>query len=148
MPKKEREHKNKYSIFQANVSPKQSPIDLVPVITAFDPALENAAFGFQDESNQLLVQNLGSQGGLCIRWPPFGPADQVQSGGHSTLTVSFLPDQQFQLEQLIFHWGTEPMNGSLVSDFLSGIDAVCHLLSSTQWQELAMQEKCISCIAT
>lgn len=31
-------------ILQANVSPKQSPIDLVPAITAFDPTLENAVF--------------------------------------------------------------------------------------------------------
>jgi hypothetical protein len=31
---------------QANVSPKQSPIDLIPAITAFDPALDNAIFKY------------------------------------------------------------------------------------------------------
>ena len=108
-------------VLQANVNPKQSPIDLIPAITAFDPALENAQFRFDyDESAQLLVQNLGPFGGLSVRWPPFGgggggQVDSSQSAaGQSTLSCSFLPDQQFQLEQLIFHWGTEPMNGSLV----------------------------------
>lgn len=105
-------------VLQANVNPKQSPIDLIPAITAFDPALENAQFRFDyDESAQLLVQNLGPFGGLSVRWPPFGGGggpDSAQSAtGQSTLSCSFLPDQQFQLEQLIFNWGTEPMNGSL-----------------------------------
>lgn len=35
-------------ILQANVSPKQSPIDLVPAITAFDPTLENAVFKWEN----------------------------------------------------------------------------------------------------
>jgi hypothetical protein len=31
-------------ILQVNVHQKQSPIDLLPIFTAFDPALENATF--------------------------------------------------------------------------------------------------------
>lgn len=31
-------------ILQVNVNPKQSPIDLLPIITAHDPALEGAQF--------------------------------------------------------------------------------------------------------
>nr|CAD2173614.1 unnamed protein product [Meloidogyne enterolobii] len=57
-------------ILQANVNPKQSPIDLLPAITAFDPSLENATFKLNYENSvKLTVENLGQYGGLSLRWP-------------------------------------------------------------------------------
>nr|CAD2187712.1 unnamed protein product [Meloidogyne enterolobii] len=107
-------------ILQANVSPKQSPIDLLPAITAFDPSLENATFKLNyDNSVKLTVENLGQYGGLSVRWPnnlnnttEINGVEQ-QKEGNSSFECSFLEGQQFQLEQILFHWGTEPMNGSL-----------------------------------
>ncbi|KAI1706183.1 eukaryotic-type carbonic anhydrase domain-containing protein [Ditylenchus destructor] len=85
-----------------NVDRKQSPIDLLPSITAFDPALEGASFKLNyDETCQLVVQNLGSC--VSIKYPDSSSSD---------LEISFFPGEQFHLEQVNFHWGTEPMNGS------------------------------------
>ncbi|KAL7077552.1 hypothetical protein ACQ4LE_003305 [Meloidogyne hapla] len=109
-------------ILQANVSPKQSPIDLLPAITAFDPNLENATFKINyDNSVKLSVENLGQYGGLSLRWPNKnintaeinGVEPQKDGNYFSSFECSFLEGQQFQLEQVLFHWGTEPMNGSL-----------------------------------
>uniref|UniRef100_A0A914C0A8 Carbonic anhydrase n=1 Tax=Acrobeloides nanus TaxID=290746 RepID=A0A914C0A8_9BILA len=89
-------------ILQVNVNPKQSPIDLLPSITAHDPALEGSQFKFgYDETCQLILRNLGSC--LSIKYPDNNSHD---------VSISFLPDEQFHLEQVNFHWGTEPMNGS------------------------------------
>ncbi|KAL3085015.1 hypothetical protein niasHS_010084 [Heterodera schachtii] len=88
-------------ILQANVNPKQSPIDLLPANTAFDPALEKAVFEFSyDETCQFVLKNEGN--GLSIKCPDNDSAH---------LKVSFLPDE-YHLERIDFHWGTEPMNGS------------------------------------
>jgi len=89
-------------ILQVNSSRQQSPIDLLPSITAFDPALENATFTLNyDETAQLIVRNMGSC--LQIKYP---------EGANVDLTVSFLPEEEFHLDTVEFHWGTEPMNGS------------------------------------
>ncbi|CAK5008483.1 unnamed protein product [Meloidogyne enterolobii] len=113
-------NKAKQNLLPANVSPKQSPIDLLPAITAFDPSLENATFKLNyDNSVKLTVENLGQYGGLSVRWPnnlnnttEINGVEQ-QKEGNSSFECSFLEGQQFQLEQILFHWGTEPMNGSL-----------------------------------
>ncbi|KAI3413768.1 hypothetical protein GPALN_011249 [Globodera pallida] len=89
-------------ILQANVNPKQSPIDLVPANTAFDPALEKASFEFHyDDTSQPVLQNQGNC--LTIKYPESDSVD---------LKVSFLPDEQYHLERIDLHWGSEPMNGS------------------------------------
>jgi len=81
---------------------KQSPIDLLPSVTAFDPSLENASFQLNyDESCQLVVRNLGSC--VSIKYPENESND---------MGISFLPDELYHLERVDFHWGTEPMNGS------------------------------------
>uniref|UniRef100_A0A915N5L6 Alpha-carbonic anhydrase domain-containing protein n=1 Tax=Meloidogyne javanica TaxID=6303 RepID=A0A915N5L6_MELJA len=113
-------NKAKQNLLPANVNPKQSPIDLLPAITAFDPSLENATFKLNyDNSVKLTVENLGQYGGLSLRWPnnlnntaEINGVEQ-QKEGNSSFECSFLEGQQFQLEQILFHWGTEPMNGSL-----------------------------------
>jgi carbonic anhydrase len=89
-------------ILQVNVDRKQSPIDLLPSITAFDGTLENAVFKFNyNDSNASQVVNLGT----CV-------AVKFADGNSNDLTVSFLPEEEFHLEMVTFHWGTEPMNGS------------------------------------
>lgn len=89
-------------ILQVNVSPKSSPIDLLPAITAFDPALENTEFKFlYNESSHLIVQNIGS----CV-------IVKYADDGSENLSLSFLSGEQYHLEYITFHWGTEPMNGS------------------------------------
>uniref|UniRef100_A0A915MX45 Alpha-carbonic anhydrase domain-containing protein n=1 Tax=Meloidogyne javanica TaxID=6303 RepID=A0A915MX45_MELJA len=114
-------NKAKQNLLPANVNPKQSPIDLLPAITAFDPSLENATFKLSYENSvKLTVENLGQYGGLSVRWPnnlnntaEINGVEQQKEGNSSSFECSFLEGQQFQLEQILFHWGTEPMNGSL-----------------------------------
>uniref|UniRef100_A0A915ER15 Alpha-carbonic anhydrase domain-containing protein n=1 Tax=Ditylenchus dipsaci TaxID=166011 RepID=A0A915ER15_9BILA len=86
-----------------NVDRKQSPIDLLPSITAYDSSLEAATFKLNyDENCQLVLHNLGSC--ISIKYPP--------EKNSTDMEVSFLPGEEFHLEQVDFHWGTEPMNGS------------------------------------
>ncbi|KAK0426356.1 hypothetical protein QR680_009665 [Steinernema hermaphroditum] len=90
-------------ILPVRVDRKQSPVDLLPAHTAFDPALENATFNFHyDETCQLTLANIGRC--LQIQYPDTGSVD---------LTVSFLPEEKFHLQAVNIHFGTEPMNGSL-----------------------------------
>ncbi|KAH7727687.1 Eukaryotic-type carbonic anhydrase family protein [Aphelenchoides avenae] len=89
-------------ILQVNIDRKPSPIDILPSITAHDQSLEGAVFKYNyDESKSCQVVNLGS----CV-------AVKYDDGTSADLTVSFLPDEEFHLELVTFHWGTEPMNGS------------------------------------
>ncbi|KAI6239802.1 Carbonic anhydrase 1 [Aphelenchoides fujianensis] len=89
-------------ILQVNVDRKQSPIDLLPSFTAFDPALENATFRFDyDDSCQATLRNVGAC--IAVKYP---------DGCSDDFGVSFLPEEQFHLDQVTFHWGTEPMDGS------------------------------------
>lgn len=61
-----------------------------------------AGFSFDyDDTAQCQVRNTGAC--LQVKYPE-GAADD--------LGVSFLPDEQFHLDALQLHWGTEPMNGS------------------------------------
>ncbi|CAD5211651.1 unnamed protein product [Bursaphelenchus xylophilus] len=89
-------------ILQVNVNLKQSPIDLLPLYTAFDPALENATFRLDyDETAQCILRNIGQC--LSIKYP---------DGASDDMGLSFLPEEQFHLDTVNLHWGTEPMNGS------------------------------------
>jgi carbonic anhydrase len=89
-------------ILQVNTNRLQSPIDILPSITAFDPALENATFNYNyDETSQLIVRNIGSC--LQIKYP---------DGNNVDFTTSIFPNEEFHLEVVNFHWGSEPMNGS------------------------------------
>jgi len=72
------------------------------MFTAFDPALENATFRFDyDETCQATLRNVGAC--LSVKYP---------DGCSDDFGVSFVPDEQFHLDTVNFHWGTEPMNGS------------------------------------
>lgn len=36
----------------------------------------------------------------------------MREGNSSELAISFLPEEQYHLDAVNFHWATEPMNGS------------------------------------
>ncbi|EYC11205.1 hypothetical protein Y032_0051g2073 [Ancylostoma ceylanicum] len=79
----------------------QSPIDIVPVITAFGEHLQNAEFRVEyHNSGDFRATNSGSAVWL------------LREGNDSELAISFLPEEQYHLDALTWHWGTEPMNGS------------------------------------
>ncbi|CAD6194757.1 unnamed protein product [Caenorhabditis auriculariae] len=79
----------------------QSPIDIVPVITSFGEHLQNAQFHVEYEgSGEFRVMNDGNSIWL------------IREGNSSELAISFLPEEQYHLDAINFHWATEPMNGS------------------------------------
>uniref|UniRef100_A0A1I7TKB9 Carbonic anhydrase n=1 Tax=Caenorhabditis tropicalis TaxID=1561998 RepID=A0A1I7TKB9_9PELO len=79
----------------------QSPIDIVPVITAFGEHLQNAHFEVTYESTgDFKAVNDGNSVWL------------MREGNSSELAISFLPEEQYHLDAINFHWATEPMNGS------------------------------------
>uniref|UniRef100_A0A0N4ZXZ6 Carbonic anhydrase n=1 Tax=Parastrongyloides trichosuri TaxID=131310 RepID=A0A0N4ZXZ6_PARTI len=83
-------------------STKQSPIDLLPISTAYEPSYENASFTYNyNEICQIVVRNTGAS--ISLLFPETNNIDFVSS---------LFPEQQYHLEQIDFHWGTEPMNGS------------------------------------
>ncbi|VDM53795.1 unnamed protein product [Angiostrongylus costaricensis] len=78
-----------------------SPIDIVPVITVFDERLQNAEFRVEYHSTgEFYATNTGD----ALRL--------IREGNDSELAVSFLPEEQYHLDMLTWHWSTEPMNGS------------------------------------
>ncbi|CAI5439121.1 unnamed protein product [Caenorhabditis angaria] len=79
----------------------QSPIDIVPVITAFGEHLQNAHFEVHYESTgEFRAVNDGNSVWL------------MREGNSSELAISFLAEEQYHLDAVNFHWATEPMNGS------------------------------------
>ncbi|CAI4228224.1 unnamed protein product [Auanema sp. JU1783] len=79
----------------------QSPIDIVPVITAFGEHLQNAEFRVEyHNTGDFKAVNTGSTVAI------------IREGNDSELACSFLPEEQYHLDQISWHWGTEPMNGS------------------------------------
>ncbi|CAJ0574110.1 unnamed protein product, partial [Mesorhabditis spiculigera] len=79
----------------------QSPIDIVPVITAFGEHLQNAEFRVEyHDQGDFKATNTGQT--LMIQ----------RDGSDAELAISFWPEEQFHLEAVTWHWGTEPMNGS------------------------------------
>uniref|UniRef100_A0A1I7WTE9 Carbonic anhydrase n=1 Tax=Heterorhabditis bacteriophora TaxID=37862 RepID=A0A1I7WTE9_HETBA len=79
----------------------QSPIDIVPLITAFGEHLQNAEFRVEYQSNgDFKVLNSGSAMWL------------IRDGNDSELALSFIPEEQYHLDAVTWHWGSEPMNGS------------------------------------
>uniref|UniRef100_A0AC35UA91 Alpha-carbonic anhydrase domain-containing protein n=1 Tax=Rhabditophanes sp. KR3021 TaxID=114890 RepID=A0AC35UA91_9BILA len=81
---------------------KQSPIDLLPMSTAFDGTLENASFTFNyNEVCQIVVKNTGAC--VSLVYPESNNIDMISS---------VFPDHQYHLQNINFHYGTEPMNGS------------------------------------
>ncbi|KJH42995.1 carbonate dehydratase, eukaryotic-type [Dictyocaulus viviparus] len=78
-----------------------SPIDIIPVITAFDEHLQNAEFRVEYHSiGDFRAMNTGNT--LQI----------VRDGNDSELAMSFMPEEQYHLDMITWHWSTEPMNGS------------------------------------
>ncbi|KAE9421305.1 hypothetical protein Angca_006523 [Angiostrongylus cantonensis] len=78
-----------------------SPIDIVPVITVFDERLQNAEFRVEYHSTgEFYATNTGD----ALRL--------IREGNDSELAISFLPEEQYHLDMLTWHWSTEPMNGS------------------------------------
>uniref|UniRef100_A0A7E4VV08 Carbonic anhydrase n=1 Tax=Panagrellus redivivus TaxID=6233 RepID=A0A7E4VV08_PANRE len=89
-------------ILQVNANRQQSPIDLLPSITAFDPDYENVTFTFNyDDTANCVVKNIGQC--LQIKYP---------EGSNVDFTSSLFPGEEYHLETVNIHWGTEPMNGS------------------------------------
>ncbi|CAJ0943971.1 unnamed protein product, partial [Mesorhabditis belari] len=79
----------------------QSPIDIVPVITAFGENLQNAEFRVEyHDHGEFKAINTGAT--IMIE----------REGNDSELALSFWPEEQFHLDAVSWHWGTEPMNGS------------------------------------
>ncbi|KAK6727112.1 hypothetical protein RB195_005048 [Necator americanus] len=79
----------------------QSPIDIVPVITAFGEHLQNAEFRAEyHNTGDFRATNTGNAVWL------------LREGNESELAMSFLPEEQYHLDAITWHWGTEPMNGS------------------------------------
>ncbi|VDL77064.1 unnamed protein product [Nippostrongylus brasiliensis] len=77
-----------------------SPIDIVPVITTFGEHLQNAEFRVEyHNTGEFRATNSGSAVWL------------LREGNDSELAMSFLPEEQFHLDAITWHWGTEPMNG-------------------------------------
>ncbi|PAV67310.1 hypothetical protein WR25_15192 isoform A [Diploscapter pachys] len=84
-----------------NLGRNQSPIDIVPVITAFGEHLQNAEFRVEYEATgEFRATNDGHSVWL---W---------REGNSSELAISFLPEEQYHLDAINWHFGTEPMNGS------------------------------------
>lgn len=78
-----------------------SPIDIVPIITTFGEHLQNAEFRVEyHNTGDFRATNSGSAVWL------------LRDGNDSELAMSFLPEEQFHLDAITWHWGTEPMNGS------------------------------------
>ncbi|KAJ1368140.1 hypothetical protein KIN20_029209 [Parelaphostrongylus tenuis] len=78
-----------------------SPIDIVPIITTFDENLQNAEFRVEYHSTgDFHATNTGD----ALRL--------IREGNESELAISFLPEEQYHLDMLTWHWSTEPMNGS------------------------------------
>ncbi|CAJ0593487.1 unnamed protein product [Cylicocyclus nassatus] len=79
----------------------QSPIDIVPVITTFGEHLQNAEFRVEYHNNgDFRATNTGTAVWL------------LREGNDSELAMSFLPEEQYHLDAVTWHWGSEPMNGS------------------------------------
>ncbi|KAF8368734.1 cah-6 [Pristionchus pacificus] len=95
---------------------KQSPIDIVPLITSFGEHLVDNTFRVEyEKSGEFKAVNTGN--GLWLR----------REGNESELAISFLPEEQYHLDAINWHWGTEPMNGSEHSIGGVGYAAEVHL---------------------
>uniref|UniRef100_A0A915PG06 Alpha-carbonic anhydrase domain-containing protein n=1 Tax=Setaria digitata TaxID=48799 RepID=A0A915PG06_9BILA len=89
-------------ILQVTGDRKQSPIDILPAITAFDSTLENSEIRINYPVNgEMRLKNAGDS--LQLQIAPSSTAE---------LSVSYLGEERYLLETVYFHWGTEPMNGS------------------------------------
>uniref|UniRef100_A0A915B0I9 Carbonic anhydrase n=1 Tax=Parascaris univalens TaxID=6257 RepID=A0A915B0I9_PARUN len=89
-------------MLQVAADRKQSPIDILPSVTAFDSSLEDATFNLKyPTSGQFKLVNAGESLKLHLGADLSGE-----------FTASFIKDQRFALELVLIHWGTEPMNGS------------------------------------
>ncbi|VDK17332.1 unnamed protein product [Anisakis simplex] len=89
-------------ILQVTADRKQSPIDILASLTAFDASLEDTTFNFKyPVSGQFKLVNAGESLQLLLGADLCGE-----------LMVNFLPDQRYALEMILIHWSTEPMNGS------------------------------------
>ncbi|VDN44335.1 unnamed protein product, partial [Gongylonema pulchrum] len=81
---------------------KQSPIDILSTITAFDSSLENSDIRISYPVNaEVRLKNAGDS--LQLQLNPSNIAE---------LSASHLGEERYILETVYFHWGTEPMNGS------------------------------------
>ncbi|MFH4982452.1 hypothetical protein AB6A40_009161 [Gnathostoma spinigerum] len=89
-------------ILQVSGDRKQSPIDIIPDITAYDPLFDEAEFSFKYPSvGQFKLANTGD----CLRI-------YLGEDISGQFSANFLGDDQFVLEMILIHWGSEPMNGS------------------------------------
>ncbi|CAK5007963.1 unnamed protein product [Meloidogyne enterolobii] len=80
---------------------KQSPLDITPLITAFDQKIANKYFSFDYDNFNYSAKNLN---GLSII-----PAD---TSNFPYFECGVFPDKHFQLEKILFHWGSRQNNGS------------------------------------
>ncbi|VDK75157.1 unnamed protein product [Litomosoides sigmodontis] len=93
---------NLSKILQVTGDRKQSPIDILSTITAFDSALENSEIRINYPMNgEVRLKNAGDS--LQLKLDPSNTAE---------LSASHLGGERYVLETVYFHWGTEPMNGS------------------------------------
>ncbi|OZC12444.1 carbonate dehydratase, eukaryotic-type [Onchocerca flexuosa] len=81
---------------------KQSPIDILSTVTAFDSTLKDSEIGINYPVNgEARLKNAGDS--LQLQLDPSSKAE---------LSMSHLGEEKYVLETVYFHWGTEPMNGS------------------------------------
>ncbi|EFO23458.2 eukaryotic-type carbonic anhydrase [Loa loa] len=89
-------------ILQVTGDRKQSPIDILSTVTAFDSTLENSEIRLNYPMNvETRLKNAGDSLQL-----------QLDPSSRAEFSASHLGEERYVLETVYFHWGTEPMNGS------------------------------------
>ncbi|VDN03682.1 unnamed protein product [Thelazia callipaeda] len=90
-------------ILQVTSDRKQSPIDILPIYTAFDSTLKNSEIKLSyPTSVEIRLRNAGDSLQLQLNLSTYC----------AELSSVLFNGERFVLETVYLHWGAEPMNGS------------------------------------